>query len=309
MTPRGAASPIVVNSQPPVRRALQAGFLLLALAVCAILWNALHQPAEPQLNGKPLSHYLDNQTYGELRTERDARESIRDFGTSAVPHLIQLLERRESRITVWLRELARRQSFVRLRFTPLTVLQSQAALACAELGPMAAPAISALSNLTRDPILAAPSLHALAMIGPQNFSILTNCLLDGIPPAREMAAGVLRHTQPRMKPLPVLLQALRDPLPSVRANAASSLGYLGAEPASTVPALIACLDDSNHVVRAGSVQGLGWFQHHALPAVPRLLALHRTEGSPEFRLKIEEAIHSIDLHQTFDSDPNSLSSP
>ena len=299
----------MLNSPHPVRRALQAGFLLLALAVCAILWNALHQPAEPQLNGKPLSHYLDNQTYGELRTERDARESIRDFGTNAVPHLIQLLERRETRITVWLRELAWRQSFVRLRFTPLTVRQSQAALACAELGPMAAPALCALSNLTSHPILAAPSIHALAMIGPQNFSILTNCLLDGIPPAREMAAGVLRHTQPRMKPLPVLLQALRDPLPAVRANAASSLGYLGAEPASTVPALIACLDDSNHVVRAGSVQGLGWFQQHALPAVPRLLELRRGEESPEFRLKIEEAVHSIDPHHPFDPDFNSPSSP
>jgi HEAT repeat protein len=309
VTPRGAASPIVVNSQLPARRALQAGFLLLALAVCAILWNALHQPAEPQLNGKPLSHYLDNQTYGELRTERDARESIRDFGTSAVPHLIQLLERRETRITVWLRDLAQRQSFVRLRFTSLALRQSQAALACAELGPLAAPAISALSNFTRDPILAAPSIHALAMIGSQNFLILTNCLLDGIAPAREMAAGVLRHTQPRTKPLPVLLQALRDPLPSVRANAASSLGYLGAEPASTVPALIACLDDSNHVVRAGSVQGLGWFQHHALPAVPRLLELRRGEDSPEFKLKIEEAIHSIDPHHPFEPDPNSPSSP
>ena len=77
---------------------LKGGILLLALLVTVALLAFGYQPTEPHLNSIPLSHYLDKQTYGELRTERDARESIRDFGTNAVPYLIRILEARESKL-------------------------------------------------------------------------------------------------------------------------------------------------------------------------------------------------------------------
>ena len=271
-------------------------FLVIAIAVAiiaSVLLASSRQSSEPQLNGRPLSFYLDRQTYGELRTERDARESIRDFGTNALPLLIDILNARESRLKVMLREIAQSQSVIRFRFTPLYIRQSQAALACQELGPLAAPAIPALTRFVDDPALAAAALSALAMIGPETFPILTNALWSGIPPARIEAAGVLRYMQPRVLPLPALMHALRDPIAAVRANAASSLGFLASEPATVVPALMKCLDDPDASVRASAVQGLGWLKAHAKPAIPRLLELERTEEGTSFGQKITEALNSI----------------
>ena len=59
----------------PVR--LAAGAILLIGIVSAAVIATRTDVREPELNGIPLSHFLDKQTYGELRTERDASESIR----------------------------------------------------------------------------------------------------------------------------------------------------------------------------------------------------------------------------------------
>ena len=267
--------------------------LITAGIVTSVVLAPSRQPPEPQLDGQPLSYYLDRQTYGELRTERDARESLRDFGTNAVPYLIYILDARESRFRRWFRELLQSQSWIRVRMTPLHLRQTQAAMACQELGPIALPVIPSLTRFVDDPILAAPALSALATISPATFSILTNALLSGIPPARIEAAGVLRYTLPSALPLPALSQALRDPVPAVRANAASSLGFLGSSPETVVPALIACLDDPDSNVRASAVQGLGWLKHHAKPAIPKLLVLQRAEEGSSFGQKITEALNSI----------------
>ncbi len=244
--------------------------------------------------GRPLSHYLDNQTYGELRTERDARDSIRDFGTNAVPYLIEILDARESRLKAGLRAFAQSQRLIRFRSTPLVVRQRQAALACAELGPMAAPAIPSLVHFLDNPDIAPAAIAALAMIGPVTFPILTNASLRGIPAARIEAAGDLRYMLPRELAVPPLLIALRDPLPGVRANAAGSLGFLGSKPDRVVPALVACLADTDLSVRTSAVEALGWFRQSATSAIPSLVELQRNETGTVLGRKIEEALKAID---------------
>ncbi len=273
---------------------LKAGLLLLALLVTVVLLAFCHQPTEPHLNDVPLSRYLDQQTYGELRTERDARESIRAFGTNAVPHLIWILEQRESSFKKALRNLAQSQSVIRFHFTPLFARQSQAALACAELGPLAAPASPALARLANDPLLCRHVITALAMIGPENFPMLTNALLTGIPAARAEAAGDLRYMIPREHPVPVLLHALNDPDAEVRSNAAGSLAFLRCQLDVVVPTLITCLRDPDAAVRGSAAQGLGWLQQDAIPALPTLLKLLHETPDAAAKMKIIEALHSID---------------
>ena len=276
----------------PVR--LAAGALLLIGIVSAAVMVTRNGVREPELNGIPLSHYLDKQTYGELRTERDARESIRDFGSNAVPYLIRILEARESKFKATLRELAQKQSVIRIHFTPLFARQSQAALACAELGPMAASASPALARLANDPVLCRHSLSALAMIGPENFPILTNALLTGIPAARAEAAGDLRYMTPRHAPVPVLLHALHDPEPEVRSNAAGSLAYLRCHLDQVVPALIRGLHDTNAFVRVKTAESLGWLQQDAIAALPALRTLHQEINDPADEVKLAEAIRLIE---------------
>ena len=261
--------------------------------VIAALRLANPSAREPMFEGRPLSYYLDKQTYGELRTERDARESIRDFGTNAVPSLIEILNARESQFKAKLRGILQSQPLIRFQSTPLSVRQRQAALACAELGPMAAPAIPSLLPFVDDPDLAPAAIAALAMIGPVTFPVLTNALLAGIPAARIEAAGDLRYMLPREQAVPPLLQALRDPLPNVRANAAGSLGFLGSNPTTVVPALMACLADTDLSVRTSAVQALGWFGQNATAAISSLRELQRQEDGTVLGQKIAEALKAI----------------
>lgn len=284
------------NNGIPVR--IAAGVFLLSGIIAAVLATTRREKPEPLLNGIPLSHYLDRQTYGELRTERDARESIRDFGSNAVPYLVGVLDARESRFHILIRELAARQSLVRLRFTPLYVKQRQAALACAELGPMAAPASAALARLANDPQLCSHAISALAMIGPGSFPILTNALRTGIPAARIEAAGDLRYMKPPDQPVAVLLEALNDPEPDVRSNAAGSLAYLRRQLDQVVPALIQTLHDTNPAVRVNVAQSLGWLQHDAFAALPALAKLLETTTDPGDESKVSEAIRQIESRIT-----------
>ena len=272
---------------------IAAGLLILILLALIVL-AANRQPAEPHLNGIPLSHYLDQQTYGELRTEREAREAIRSFGTNAVPYLIRILEARESKLKTTFRELAQRQTIIRFHFTPLFARQSQAALACAELGPLAAAASPSLARLANDPLLCRHVITALAMIGPENFPMLTNALLTGIPAARAEAAGDLRYMIPRERPVPVLLHALKDPDAEVRSNAAGSLAFLRCQLDVVVPTLINCLRDPDAAVRGSAAQGLGGLQQDAIPALPTLLKLLHETPDAAAKMKIIEALHSID---------------
>jgi len=276
-----------------LKNRIAAGLLIL-LVLALIVLATSRQPAEPQRHGIPLSHYLDQQTYGELRTERDARESIRSFGSNAVPHLIRILEARESTLKTTFRELAQKQTLIRFRFTPLFARQSQAALACAELGPVAASASPALARLANDPLLCRHAITALAMIGPENFPVLTNVLFTGIPAARAEAAGDLRYMIPRDLPVPALLHALNDPDAEVRSNAAGSLAFLHCQLNVVVPTLIACLRDADATVRGTAAQSLGWLQQDAVSALPALSQLLREAPDAASEVKITEAIRSIE---------------
>lgn len=278
----------------PTRKPTTLALTAAIVSALAALWLAAPRPKEPTFDGKPLSYYLDKQTYGELRTERDARDSIRDFGTNAVPSLIAILDARESRFKARVRSLLAGQRLIRFRSAPLVVRQRQAALACAELGPMAAPAIPSLTRFVDHPEIAPAAIAALAMIGPVTFPLLTNALSGGIPAARIEAAGDLRYMLPREQAVSPLLRALRDPLPGVRANAAGSLGFLGRHPHSVVPALLACLGDIDLSVRTSAVQALGWFGPSAHSAIPSLLALQREEDGTVLGQKIAEALKAID---------------
>lgn len=62
---------------PTISVRLAAAALLLFGVAFAVASAMRDGEREPELNGVPLSHFLDNQTNGELRTERDASESIR----------------------------------------------------------------------------------------------------------------------------------------------------------------------------------------------------------------------------------------
>src|SRR5262245_36509362 len=101
-------------------------------AVIAVGIGYRSSPPDPQYEGEPLSFYLSNLSYGDLRREREAVETIRLIGSNAVPHLIRILNQRESR---WagLRDWVRRQpwaSWTGPYPSPLATRQRHALMAC-----------------------------------------------------------------------------------------------------------------------------------------------------------------------------------
>jgi HEAT repeat protein len=216
------------------------------------------------------------------------------MGPNAVPHLIKILDARESRFKNWFKEMAGRQSFIRFRFEPLGPRQVQAAMACQELGPIAAPAIPSLARLLDDPQLGHLAVAALAEIGPQTFPLLTNALVSRWPSIRFAAVGHLRLSRPRERALPPLLAALRSDESNMRTLAAESLGALGLHSREVISALTGLLDDPDTAVRVNAARSLGWSGGAAAGSVPKLLELYGSLDGQQEQLRVAEALASID---------------
>lgn len=271
-----------------------AAFLVLGTVGLLAAWLTIPNATEPEYDSQPLSYHLFSLTYGDVRRERAAREAVRAMGTNAVPQLIRILEARESSFKTCFNELARRQSLIRFRFEPLSVRQMHAALACQELGPVAAPAIPALAALVADPELAQWAVPALAEIGPQTFPLLTNALFSGNATAKVAAAGSLRHMRPRELAVPPLLRTLESRDARLRSLAAESLGAVGLDSSAIVSALIPRLDDVDNSVRISAARSLGWLGHSASAAVPKLIELYRAEEGMPGQWHVATALASID---------------
>jgi len=71
--------------------------------------------------------------------------------------------------------------------------------------------------------------------------------------------------------VPALVEALKDPDPLVRANAALTLGYLREELDVIIPALAAALNDKENRVALSAAKALGRLQTIATNAIPSLL--------------------------------------
>lgn len=274
---------------------LGCGLLLAVLASFLFRFSPLRPgpSSEPKFAGQPLSVHLRNQTYGDVRIDRAAKEAIRDLGSNGVPFLVEILEARESRFRAAVRSLVQRQNLWRIHYTPLSVRQNEAALACETLGPTAAPAAPALRRLVNDPVLAPAAIAALAQIGPENLPFLMNLLQTGSDTARIHAAGHLRHLRPAHEVVPALMRALQDSHPVVRSRAAESLGTFADKAEIIVPALVASLDDLYPLVRDSAAQSLGWLGPDASSAAPKLLRkLHEQRDLIESR-RIEEALKAV----------------
>src|SRR5437868_2193319 len=87
-----------------------------------------------------------------------------------------------------------------------------------------------------------------------------------------LLAGCSRTPVHRGKDAADWTQALHDPDPQVRAQAARSLGALGKNSEAAVPDLIGALKDSDAKVRADAAEALWSLGSRARDAIPALTA-------------------------------------
>ena len=104
--------------------------------------------------------------------------------------------------------------------------------------------------------------------------VLVNALKDPVPWVRQCAAESLNQVAPDMMVkagvVPIVIGVLKDPNDQIAYRAAQLLGEMRQEPALVVPALIESLENSNSLVASTAAQALVKFKEQAELIIPAL---------------------------------------
>ena len=139
-------------------------------------------------------------------------------------------------------------------------VQTAAAMALARIGPRAAVAGPTLlrASQTGEAGLREQAMRALVMIQPpEAIEAFEFGLSDGAVEVRLVAsAGWIKAATVPASVGPILVEALRDPEPQVRANAAYALSRLDVLPTGALSALLECVADINDGMRLNAALAL-----------------------------------------------------
>lgn len=262
------------------RRSLRRMLLAVATLLCLVGLRIFALPArEPVCQGKPLSAWLERfdepfaTTFlaGFEDVPQPAVDAVRSIGSNALPMLLELIQARDSRAKERLLDLLEKQSVVKFRVTPASVKQRRATLAFCGLGPMALPALPKLKKLLADEHTALPAAIAIAQVGPEGLSVLTNALAGTNPLVRHACSyGLCNIPTNGAAVIPTLIASLKDRDAVVQCKAAEALGLIRDNPTIAIPALLDLLLTTNDC-HLSAVNSLGLYGQLATSAVPALL--------------------------------------
>ena len=169
--------------------------------------------------------------------------------------------------------------------------------ACVLLEQKAAPVIPEVAAHLPDPDLTEEAAVALSFMGRAAYAPLREALSSEDPVLRREAMrsiGKLRARAPLdiRAVMPLLVKAMADEDPGVRAVAATYIGIIHEAPDVSVPALMTGLDDPEIEVRRASATALGSFGEAAQPASA---ALRKAAGDRDEDLSREAGLSLIKL--------------
>lgn len=234
--------------------------VVLALMVC-LLWIGMWQRVQPEpvYQGKPLSYWLEafdpmyaRHNPGEPAppTWTETHSALHQMGSNALPELMRIMRRRDSRIKEsiivhlerygWFRKIYRRGT-----------QKIHAVQAFGAVGDGASNAVPGLIDLFEHDHSAFIQQAVPAVIG------------DIGPPA--------------IQALPAMMGALAHTNAQVRCNAIYALRQIHARPEVVVPELIKALKDPDTGVRLQAMAGLESFGRDASNAVPALIEMIEKE--------------------------------
>jgi len=161
--------------------------------------------------------------------------------------------------------------------------------AAAILGPRAVEALPEVTSALQQPEYAPEAALALSFMGSPAVAPLREAISADEPVVRREALRSLGKLRERASidpqvVVPALLNALKDPDPSVRNIAVTYLGIVRDDPKPEVTGLIAALADQEPAVRGAAAVALSAYGALAEPAVPEL---HKAESDPDDDVKRE----------------------
>ena len=193
--------------------------------------------------------------------QQEADEAVRKAGTNALPTLLRMLRAKDSALKVKLMDLAQRQHFVRIEYTPAEELNYQA---CCGFGVLrakaqsAVPALIEIANQNRSRASRWYAIQALVLVGP---------------PAQEA--------------IPLLTSWATNADGSVRSYAINALGRIRAEPERGLPVLINALNDPDLQIRTAALMALQGLGPNAKPALPLVEFLSNSQSGIEWTYDLQ----------------------
>lgn len=177
--------------------------------------------------------------------QQKADEAVRHAGTNALPILLRMLRANDSALKVKCVELAKRQHFIGIKYTPAEELNYRACSGFGVLGAKAQSAVPALIEIANRNLSRASrwyAIQALVLVGP-----------------------------PTQEAIPLLSGWATNSDGSVRSYAINALGRIRAEPERGLPVFINALNDSDVQIRTAALMALQGLGPNAKPALPVLL--------------------------------------
>lgn len=236
-------------------------FVLAAFVSSLVLAQTFHAAvtAEPTSNGKPLGFWLNQYTNSPESGRQEADKAIILCGTNALTWLLSELHATNSPL-----DLEGIPSGSNSGDSPADRRHWRAITGFWILGSIGKPAIGALTNMIisdENPLLSA---YALAAIGTNSYSTLTNLMTHSDEKVRREAIDAIDYYGYQSKKggfaVPALVQALTDDSSMVRFNAAMALCVICERPELAVPELKKTLKDQDKGVRLYAVRALGRYE-------------------------------------------------
>jgi hypothetical protein len=266
--------------------------ILVALILVAAMAGYLSIPREPTYEGKSLGKWIEpfcQQTKtgidapgGGENFERlqPARRAVAAMGTNALPFLIARLNHRESVIHQKLRVFLKNQKIIAYQLDAPQVEYIRAIRALANLGPLAQPAVPALTAQFRDSLLAPHASYALIAIGEEGVKALMQERTNLAPMLRMqidgglLAYGVNGEQATNYAAVRALTMGLRgiaaDRTAITRSAAINRLGMVGVSASNAVPVLISVLEEQNSMLKQMVIHALGGIREPAELVIPAL---------------------------------------
>jgi HEAT repeat protein len=244
--------------------------IVIIFMVAVIAWLALSKPAEPVYQGKPLSVWLEVYTTAtdggarSVQLGRETDEAVRHIGTNAIPFLLNMLQARDSALSLKIFEWAKKLPRVKIHHLSATDRIREARMAFTALGASASNAVPQLMKMyngndfdySQRMILG--SLGATGPAASNAVPLLLRIAAETNNPALLISIFALGsiHSEPE-KVVPVLSKRLRDPnLNVVCFFAAKSLGNFGTEARPATSDLLERLQDQDFQVRVNALEAL-----------------------------------------------------
>jgi HEAT repeat protein len=243
-----------------------AGILLTTLGILAV---ATWFTKEPSDQGRPLSRWLQDLDNPSATTNAQTIAAFRRMGAKAAIRLVPMLEASDSALKLRAVELARKQSFFEVKFTPASVRRQRADKAFEIMGTNGLAAAPRLVSLlvrsgTNPPEHLEDSANraaaALTRMGHGAIPYLRPALHSEHVRVRRTGLDVLVSVVSwTPETLAELLKLLNDPGPEVRKAGTYVLGKFPREPNLVIPALERMLVDVSPSVRRQAAFALGRF--------------------------------------------------